>query len=121
MLRSRGERPGRFHRSAMGPAAYFSRPGATIRTSSDIDMVFCSAWADEEATRKSDAMVANKLLIPNSSEASAPTKSVYRFAMSSISGQVFHGALQNAQRRMSTLCLQSVSQEASGDNDACPR
>src|SRR6266699_68786 len=105
MLRSRGERPGHFHRSAMGPAAYFSRPGATIRTSSDIDMVFCSAWADDAATRKSDAMVVNKLLIPNSSEASAPTKSVYRFARWEIRGQVFHGALHNAQHRMRTRYL----------------
>src|SRR5258708_11659 len=67
MLRSRGERPGRFHRSAMGPVAYFPRPGAPIWISSDIDMVVCSAWADDETTRKSDAMVVNKLLMPNSS------------------------------------------------------
>jgi len=30
MLRSRGVRPGRFHRSASGPCAYFSSAGATI-------------------------------------------------------------------------------------------
>ena len=36
MLRSRGARPGRFHRSASGPWAYFSSAGATFRTLSSV-------------------------------------------------------------------------------------
>src|SRR5215207_5446743 len=62
MLRSRGARPGRFQSSPTGPCAYFSRAGATIRTSSGVSLrpatLGCCASADDEAMRKSDARVA---------------------------------------------------------------
>src|SRR3954453_8737887 len=71
MLRSRVERPGRFHTSPCRvPSAYFSRAGATLLRS--FCMIVCSvltgafgccAWADAEAIRQRDASGAARRFI----------------------------------------------------------
>src|SRR3954452_22726754 len=74
MLRSRGARLGRFHRSPSSvPCAYFARAGATVRTSSSVSMelllgIVCVVLAcpDAEATRESAASAAARRLMSNS-------------------------------------------------------
>src|SRR2546422_3848402 len=74
MLRSRGERPGRFHTSPKRrPCVYFSRAGATVRIPSGGSIGFspCSAltcwpWADDAAIRRSVASVVVKTFISTS-------------------------------------------------------
>src|SRR5215813_7930490 len=69
MLRSRGERSGRFHRSPRrGPCVYLASAGATIRTSSSVSIggrafdlgvtAVLSAWAKDETINESDAIAA---------------------------------------------------------------
>src|SRR5882757_9682210 len=74
MLRSRGSRPGRFQRSPWTTrSAYFSRTGATLRTSSADGMgldpvmaVVCSTWLGAEVIRQSEAIVATIIFIGSS-------------------------------------------------------
>ena len=69
MLRSRGDKSGRFHRSPSSrPCRYLASAGATICASSSVSMggrvsdlgvtVLWSAWAKDEASKESDAMAA---------------------------------------------------------------
>src|SRR5438309_2091323 len=65
MLRSRADRPGRFQTSPRSvPCVYFSRAGATIRTSSSIFVP--SACVADGATRASVAMAAARNFIQTS-------------------------------------------------------
>src|SRR5207244_11068607 len=71
MPRSRGERPGRFHRSPKTRScAYWSSAGATIRTSLRVSMECAPGFdfvgllcADDAQMRQSDASVAARTFI----------------------------------------------------------
>src|SRR5919109_4955890 len=61
MLRSRGARPGRFHTSPRGPCVYFSRAGATARTSSSVGRASdfgVAAWPKDQTVKARNAMAA---------------------------------------------------------------
>src|SRR2546430_1182693 len=97
MLRSRGERPGRFHTSPRRRSCvYLSRAGATIRTSSGENIglppgpVFVWEWTANAAMSNSDTKVAAIAFI---SAFFRLEQRIYAYRACEVFGRTFPGRL----------------------------